>query len=151
LIILSELTSIPGPGSFLEVTKLLPYLAEQTPGSPAFHIIAPSLPNYGSSQGISKRGFAIAQHAELFHTPMHHLGYDEYVAQGGDRGSIIARVISVIYHESCKATHLNHIRASAPEFKKNPLLVLQHSMFPYNEREKEGLNRMELFLIEGSG
>src|SRR5690242_370543 len=36
------------PGSFIEVTKLLPLLeAGEKEGKPAFHIVAPSLPNFG--------------------------------------------------------------------------------------------------------
>jgi hypothetical protein len=42
-----------GPGNFLEVTKLLPLLKDTKDG-PAFHIVAPSLPNYGFSSRMSK-------------------------------------------------------------------------------------------------
>jgi pimeloyl-ACP methyl ester carboxylesterase len=42
------------PGSFLEVIKLLPLLTEEGNDFPSFHVVAPSLPNYGFSQGISK-------------------------------------------------------------------------------------------------
>lgn len=46
------------PGGFFEVTKLLPLLAEGGSNFPAFHIVAPSLPNYGFSEGVSKVGKA---------------------------------------------------------------------------------------------
>ncbi|KAL8645729.1 MAG: hypothetical protein Q9226_007165, partial [Calogaya cf. arnoldii] len=53
------------PGSFLEATKLLPLLADTKDGTePAFHIVAPSLPNFGFSQGVSKKGFSLPQYAE---------------------------------------------------------------------------------------
>jgi len=42
-----------GPGSFIEVTKLLPLL-KNSKDAPAFHIVAPSLPNFGFSSRVSK-------------------------------------------------------------------------------------------------
>ena len=51
---------------------------------PAFNIVAPSLPNFGFSEGVKKRGFAIAQYAEVCHKLMLKLGYPQYVTQGGD-------------------------------------------------------------------
>ncbi len=41
------------PGSFLEVTKILPLL-KGGDGRPAFHVVAPSLPNYVFSSGVTK-------------------------------------------------------------------------------------------------
>jgi hypothetical protein len=40
-------------GEFLEVTKMLPLL-KGGDGKPAFHVVAPSLPNYGFSGGVFK-------------------------------------------------------------------------------------------------
>ena len=42
------------PGSFIEVTKLLEPLANPPAGKQAFHVVAPSLPNYGFSEGVHK-------------------------------------------------------------------------------------------------
>jgi pimeloyl-ACP methyl ester carboxylesterase len=42
------------PGSFLEVIKLLPLLTDPEEGGQSFHVVCPSLPNYGFSQGVSK-------------------------------------------------------------------------------------------------
>lgn len=44
---------ISGPGSFLEATKLIPLLVKDDDG-PTFDVVAPSLPNYGFSQGVQK-------------------------------------------------------------------------------------------------
>lgn len=82
-----------GPGSFLEVRKLLPLLAGGRDGKrkPAFHVVAPSIPNFGFSDGTKKKGFGLAQYAETCHKLMLKLGYVEYVTQGGDWGSWITR------------------------------------------------------------
>jgi pimeloyl-ACP methyl ester carboxylesterase len=54
------------PGSFLEVTKMLSSL-KGGDGKPAFHVVAPSLPNYVFSGPCRKRGFGIGQYAEAMH------------------------------------------------------------------------------------
>ena len=46
--------------------------------SPAFHVVAPSLPNFGFSQGTQRKGFGISQYAEACNKLMLTLGYDEY-------------------------------------------------------------------------
>jgi hypothetical protein len=89
----------------MEVLPILPLLAKS--GGPAFHIVAPSLPNYGFSEGPKKRGFAAAQYAETCHKLMLSLGYNEYVTQGGDWGFYITRAIGLLYPEHCKASHIN--------------------------------------------
>lgn len=66
-----------GPGSFIEVTKLLPKLKGED-GRPAFHVVAPSLPNFGFSSGVNLRGFGLAQIAEVLHKLMLKLGYSQY-------------------------------------------------------------------------
>src|ERR1700753_830565 len=79
------LTVDTGPGSFIEALKILPLLAEsEKNGGPAFHVVVPSLPNFGFSSGVLKKGFKTDQYAETFHKLMIALGYEEYVTQGGD-------------------------------------------------------------------
>lgn len=72
------------PGSFIEVMKLLPHLTKGGTNGPKFHVVAPSLPNFGFSGGVKKRGFAIEQYAEVCHKLMLKLGWDKYVTQGGE-------------------------------------------------------------------
>ena len=66
-----------GPGSFLEVSKILPHLASPSTG-PYFDVVAPSLPNFGFSPAVDKPGFALRQYAECLHKLMLRLGYDTY-------------------------------------------------------------------------
>ena len=61
------------------MVKLLPLLAMQTGDkTPAFHVVAPSLPNFGFSDGVKTRGFALKQYAETCNKLMLQLGYDQY-------------------------------------------------------------------------
>ncbi|KAA8563793.1 hypothetical protein MFRU_024g00240 [Monilinia fructicola] len=137
------------PGSFMEVLRLLPLL--QQPGGPAFHIVAPSLPNYGFSEGVKKRGFALAQYAETCHKLMLQLGYDEYVTQGGDWGMYITRAIGKLYPQHCKASHINMVRGKQPRFTQNPILALQHAATPYSRAEHDGFARTKWFAEESRG
>jgi len=63
------------------VLKLLPLLTEareEKEGDPSFHVVAPSLPNFGFSEAVTKPGFGLAQYAEVCHKLMGQLGYDRY-------------------------------------------------------------------------
>ena len=64
-VISNELALSIGPGSFLEVTKMLPLLTTTGAGHPSFHVVAPSLPGFAWSQAPSKRGFRSMQYAEV--------------------------------------------------------------------------------------
>ncbi|KAK0707451.1 Alpha/Beta hydrolase protein [Lasiosphaeris hirsuta] len=137
------------PGSFLEVTKILPLLVSPEDG-PSFHVVAPSLPNFGFSGGPSKPGFGIAQYAECLHKLMLRLGYNKYVTQGGDWGFAITRLMGIKYPTHCLASHLNYIRASRPTLTQHPLQYLQY-LLPRTAQEKAGLARTRWFMTQGLG
>ena len=92
------------PGSFMEVTKVLPRLQQA-----GFHVVAPSLPGYGFSACPDKAGFDNEKDAEALHKIMLKLGYNRYVVQGGDWGSDITRNLGRMYPDAVKAVHINHI------------------------------------------
>jgi hypothetical protein len=49
------------------------------------------------------------------------------------------------------ASHINLVLGQPPKVEKNPLLALQHAIFPYNQRERDALQRSEWFMKEGYG
>ncbi|KZF26498.1 epoxide hydrolase 1 [Xylona heveae TC161] len=130
---------VAGPGSFIEVAKILKPLAKGSTNAPAFHVIAPSLPNFGFSEGVKKKGFGLEQYAETCHKLMLSLGYSEYVTQGGDWGFYITRTMGRLFPDNCKVSHINLI------------VALQHIVTPYSERERVGLSRTMRFNNEDSG
>ncbi|KAF8509175.1 alpha/beta-hydrolase [Hysterangium stoloniferum] len=138
------------PGSFLEVSKVLPLLtAPVSDGSPRFHVVALSLPGFGFSEGPKKKGFSIRQYAEVGHKLMQTLGYKEY---GGDLGSLISRTMAQMYGpQYCKASHTNMCFGEAPKLFKNPILYFQHLLTPYTAFEKAGFSRVAWFRTQGSG
>ncbi|KAI5860071.1 alpha/beta-hydrolase [Durotheca rogersii] len=142
------------PGSFLEATKILPALAKSDKDDgPSFHVIVPSLPNFGFSGRIDRSGFGLKQYAEALHQLMQGLGYEQYVSQGGDWGYFITRVISAMYPESLVATHLN-IQAAMPPTSTSPLayarFLLAHLLGLYGAEDKALLRRSEAFWRTGS-
>ena len=65
---LIEMHHPSGPGSILEVTKILPLLVNPSAdGAPAFHVVALSLPGYGFSEGPKKPGFGPIKMGEVRH------------------------------------------------------------------------------------
>lgn len=60
---------------------MLDQLRESSNGV-AFHVVAPSLPNFGWSEGVKKKGFGLKQYATVCHELMKELGYETYVTQG---------------------------------------------------------------------
>ncbi|KAI1136025.1 alpha/beta-hydrolase [Hypoxylon sp. FL0543] len=133
------------PGSFYEVAKVLSLL---TASRPAFHVVAPSLPNFGFSDRIDKPGFGIKQYAETYHKLMQGLGYEQYAAQGADWGSPITRLMGILYPESLRAVHLYMVAANPPPITAPISFVrylVQHFLNLYTPQEASGLQRAQSF------
>jgi pimeloyl-ACP methyl ester carboxylesterase len=133
------------PGSFLEALKLKDLLSKAPPSDFQFHLVAPSLPNFGFTNGVTKPGFGLAQYAEICHELMMTLGYRRYVTQAGDWGFWITRAIGFRYPEHCIASHYNMVFAKAPSWTRHPLLALRHAISSYSTFEKQGLERSRWF------
>jgi len=95
------------PGSYLEFLRVAEPLTEPTNVDDAFDLVLPSLPGYGFSTPLSAPGWGVTRIATAFAELMARLGYDRYVAQGGDWGSIITREIAVRDPEHVLGVHLN--------------------------------------------
>lgn len=115
------------PGSVAEFLDILGPLSDPAShgGNPrdAFHVIAPSIPGYGFSGPTRHKGFNIAKAAEINDRIMELLGYDRYVAQGGDYGSAISSRMASNHPERVIALHLNFI-VGRPADLSNPMAGL---------------------------
>ncbi|PHH81284.1 hypothetical protein CDD82_1115 [Ophiocordyceps australis] len=141
------------PGSFLEVIKVLPLLVDPAEG-PSFHVVAPSLPNFGFSGIVKKRGFGLPQYAECMHKVMAKLGYNRYVTQGGDWGSLISRMMGVLYPQHCLASHVNFI-AVRPSIPQYLTLGFSHALKWctgwHSALERARVARMLWYITQGAG
>lgn len=91
-------------GSFLEFLPILALLKDKyTPETLPYHVVVPSLPGYGfSSRPPLDRDFTLLEVSQLLHSLMQEVGFGSgYIAQGGDVGSKIARILATNY-EGCK-------------------------------------------------
>jgi pimeloyl-ACP methyl ester carboxylesterase len=86
-----------------------------TPENLPYHIIAPSLPDYGLSGSLSQNlEMSLERAASIMNGLMIALGFEKgYVAQGGDLGSMIARLMAV-NHKECKAFHGMYSDSAGP-------------------------------------
>ena len=140
------------PGNFTEVQKILPLLTSGDGRSqPAFHVIAPSLIDYGFSSRSNKNGFNTTQHAHTYHKLMLSLGYDKYIAQGGDLGAFIIRVMVQHYQSHIGGHLLNLNRAREPTLERDPVLYARWKTTTLSAEEVEGMKRHPEFIAEGSG
>jgi len=94
------------PGSVMEFEAIIDRLAEPEDASaPAFHVVAPSLPGYAWSDK-PKQPMGPRAVAGMYDRLMGVLGYDRFVYQGGDWGSVIGGWIG-IDSARVEAVHLN--------------------------------------------
>jgi pimeloyl-ACP methyl ester carboxylesterase len=81
------------PGSVIEQLKIIDPLTNPTAhgasASDAFHLVIPSMPGYGFSGKPTTTGWGPERIARAWAELMKRLGYDRYVAQGGDWGGQI--------------------------------------------------------------
>ncbi|KAI0434752.1 Alpha/Beta hydrolase protein [Xylaria sp. FL1042] len=142
------------PGSFVEATKIIGDLVrgDGTESTRTFHVVAPSLIDFGFSSPSRAAGFSFEQHAEAYDKLMSALGYNGYVIQGGDVGSLVMRYMAKKYGpKRCKAFHTNTAAASKPDKDKHPELHAEALATPLTDAEKRGLERAGAFAKEGMG
>ncbi len=73
----------------------------------AFHVVCPSLPGYGYSSQPKETGWGVQKIADTWSTLMQRIGYDRYLAQGGDWGAMVTTCMGMQDPEHCRAIHLN--------------------------------------------
>ena len=99
------------PGSVIEFHKVIGPLTDPVAyggaASDAFHLVIPSLPGYGFSDKPSEAGWKVPRIAKAWATLMTRLGYDRYVAQGGDWGAGVTTALGVMRPDALAAIHVN--------------------------------------------
>jgi microsomal epoxide hydrolase len=122
------------PGSIVEFLEIIDPLAhpEKYDGNieDAFDIIIPSLPGFGFSDRPSRPmgPRKIAKYFDLLMT--NSLGYNNYLAQGGDWGGAISSWLG-FEHQACQAIHIN-------------ILTMRHPEGPKGKEEEEWAKNFEI-------
>jgi pimeloyl-ACP methyl ester carboxylesterase len=100
---------------------------------------------------FQKKGFDLGQYATVMHKLMIALGYDQYVIQGGDWGSMISRRQAAMFPEAVKAVHVNIVGLSWGNLLRSPLTLLKFFLRPWTAAEKNGLETGRRYLSDGNG
>ena len=107
------------PSTFVEMLKIIPLLSDPAShggdAADSFDVIAPSMPGYGFSDRPTQRGMSPIRIAELWHTLMTDgLGYDRFVAQGGDWGAQITTTLGLNFPQTVSGIHLTMASGGSP-------------------------------------
>lgn len=98
------------PGSVVEFHKVIDALADPVAhgGRPedAFHVVIPSLPGFGFSGKPESAGTSAPKIGQMWGQLMARLGYDRYVAQGGDWGAFITQSMAQTETSYCAGIHI---------------------------------------------
>lgn len=100
------------PGSIIEFEKVIGPLTDPVRhggrAEDAFHLVLPTLPGYGFSGKPTRSGWGVESIAVVWDRLMRALGYDTYLAQGGDWGAAVTTAIGVLASRGaagCSAVH----------------------------------------------
>jgi pimeloyl-ACP methyl ester carboxylesterase len=99
------------PGSIIELLKVIEPLtnpiAHGGAAEDAFHLVIPSLPGYGFSARPEATGWGPDRIARAWDELMRRLGYEHYVAQGGDWGAVITEGMGRQAPAGLRGIHVN--------------------------------------------
>src|SRR5215467_12880318 len=107
------------PGSVIEMLEVIGPLTDPTAhggnAEDAFHVVIPSIPGYGFSEAPKEVGWNPGRIASAWVQLMDRLGYDQYVAQGGDQGASITDAMGRIAPDGLLGVHFNLLSAAPRE------------------------------------
>jgi pimeloyl-ACP methyl ester carboxylesterase len=103
------------PGSILEMLGVVGPLTDPTAhggsAEDAFDLVVPSIPGYGFSAQPSELGWNVGRVAQAWTELMRRLGYDHFVAQGGDVGAAVNDTIGRQAPAGLLGIHMNLLLA----------------------------------------
>lgn len=131
------------PGSVIEFLKVAPLLtdprAHGADPADAFNLVMPSLPGFGLSERPTETGWTPERIARAWVVLMQRLGYDRFVAQGGDWGYAVSSALGTIGQPAVQAVHLSMFPHYGPPED------------PSDVQEERALRRWHAFQANESG
>jgi pimeloyl-ACP methyl ester carboxylesterase len=110
------------PGSVLELLKVIGPLTDPTAhggqAEDAFDLVLPSIPGYGFSARPTSAGWGPDRIGRAWDELMRRLGYERYVSQGGDWGSVISDAMARQAPPGLAGIHVNMPATVPPEIAK---------------------------------
>ena len=132
------------PGSFIEFLGMIGALTEpQEHGgeaSEAFHVVIPSVPGFTFSSPLVDASWDDTHVARAFAELMTRLGYDRFLAHGGDYGAGIAPKLGRVAPDRVVGVHVNGTTGTMPELPLPP-----EEAASLTEREQRAIADYEAF------
>jgi pimeloyl-ACP methyl ester carboxylesterase len=134
------------PGSILEMLGVVGPLTDPTAhggsAGDAFDLVVPSIPGYGFSAEPSELGWSVGRVAQAWAELMRRLGYDHFVAQGGDVGAAVTDTIGRQAPAGLLGIHMNLLLAG---------LGGGYPSLNTTQEEKAALDAVTTFRTSGNG
>jgi pimeloyl-ACP methyl ester carboxylesterase len=90
----------------------------------SFDVVVPSMPGYGFSDRPLQPGMNTFAIAALWAALMGELGYNHFVAQGGDFGASVSTILGMRHADRVLGVHLNYIPGSYRPFLEAETVLL---------------------------
>ena len=140
------------PGSIVEQLKIIEPLTDPTAyggtAEDAFHVVIPSIPGYGFSERPTEAGWNPPRIVNAWITLMRRLGYERFVAQGGDWGALITEIMGAVAPPELVAIHTNMPSTAPPEIFQ-ALRAGEGPPTNLTPEERRAYERLDLFFTHG--
>jgi pimeloyl-ACP methyl ester carboxylesterase len=134
------------PGSVIELLDVIGPLTDPPAhggnAGDAFDLVLPSLPGYGYSSQPTEVGWDAGRIAGAWTELMHRLGYDRWVAQGGDVGASVTDAMGRQAPDGLLGIHVNLLLSALLGLSPRPA---------DSESERAALDAINTFSTTGNG
>ena len=142
------------PGSIIEQLKIIEPLTEPTAhgadAADAFDVVIPSLPGHGFSGAPTELGWDPIRIARAWAELMSRLGYDYYVAQGGDWGNAVTEQLALLKPAGLAGIHTN-MPATIPDDVARALQYGEQAPHAFTADEQLAWDQLAAFYQHGLG
>jgi pimeloyl-ACP methyl ester carboxylesterase len=142
------------PGSVIEQLKIIDPLTDPAAhgagADEAFHLVIPSLPGHGFSGTPTEPGWDPIRIARAWAELMSRLGYDRYVAQGGDWGNAVTEQLALLKPAGLLGIHTN-MPATIPADVARALTYGEAAPYTFTPDEQRAWDQLVTFYQHGLG
>jgi pimeloyl-ACP methyl ester carboxylesterase len=142
------------PGSIFELIKVIGPLTDPTAyggrAEDAFDLVLPSMPGYGFSGKPAGTGWGPERIARAWDVLMKRLGYQQYVSQGGDWGSVVASAMARQAPAGLLGIHVN-MPATVPADVARALTNGEPAPDGLTDSERAAFNSLDHLYRKGGG
>ncbi|MCW8278537.1 epoxide hydrolase [Pseudomonas sp. PCH199] len=141
------------PGSVFEFIKVIGPLSDPVAhggnAADAFDLVIPSIPGYGFSGKPGGTGWDPDHIAQVWAQLMQRLGYQQYVAQGGDWGGPITGAMARQAPAGLRGIHLN-LPATIPPEAGAALAIAGPAPAQFNPQERQTYEAVATLIKQGN-